>query len=445
MRISCISVILSMSSRFLLASLLASVIVIPTTTAQLPLTKAPVPSLWDLVSSNHDLFTMETAMMLADVSVLSSSNNNNKDTQNYTLLAPDNEAFGKVNGKYLQVEWARYLRAMMEYHILPGSIITHDLVLRRNITVIKVPTLFTGKFVLLTDDDPFTFNDRGMIVDGNIPASNGVLHELNNVLIPPTMQYSLLEQLEDYPGTSIFFSLLSQAQAYDDDNNNKLLDNPGPWTVFVPSNRAFANYDIEELLRSKDKLLAMVRSHITDNIVLAYQQQQSHNTIVTTLSGETVAVTSEGIVYPALTFQEVDTLASNGVWHLIDTLLIPESLLISLIPVEPENANNNDNMSEPPLSTDISRSTSRQGSHNIYNATQATNSTLQQQTPAPLGRECNDLELAFAPDCCPLRDVTFEAFCISIFNRPSYNSSGMIEAHAPWIGSYPIAGRSVPP
>jgi uncharacterized surface protein with fasciclin (FAS1) repeats len=420
-------------SRFLLASFLALVITTPTITAQVPTNPptsevpvmeppVPVPTLWDLVTLDRDFLTLETAMMLADVTVLAA----NSSGQNYTLLAPDNESFGSVNGKYLQVEWTNYLRAMMEYHILTGSILVDDLIMRHNVTVIMLPTLFTGKFVLLTEDDPFTFNDRGLIIDGNIPASNGVLHKLNSVLIQPSMQFSLMELISQHAETSIFYSLLSQAQALHPEDD--LLDNAGPWTVFVPSNRAFANYDMDTLLSSNENLLAMVRSHVTPNIVLAYQQQ-SYNTLVTMLSQETVQVSSTGMVHPSgATFIEADTMASDGVWHLINTPLSAAHVL-PLIPVDPSSSV----MTETPLST--SRASARQGSN--YTTHNVTNTT---QLPAPLGRECNDLELAYATVCCPLEDIVFQEFCISLFNKPLYNSSGMIEAHEQWIGSYPIDG-----
>jgi len=55
--------------------------------------------------------------------------------------------------------------------------------------------------------------------------------------------------------------------------------------------------------------------------------------------------------------------------------------------------------------------------------------------------ECDPMETKFAPACCPLTDEMYEEFCVSLFNRPLYISSGMIEAHEPWInpGGYNIA------
>ena len=55
--------------------------------------------------------------------------------------------------------------------------------------------------------------------------------------------------------------------------------------------------------------------------------------------------------------------------------------------------------------------------------------------------ECDEMEAAFAPSCCPIEDPSFESFCASLFERPHYNSTGMLEQHEPWIGKYDIDGN----
>lgn len=55
---------------------------------------------------------------------------------------------------------------------------------------------------------------------------------------------------------------------------------------------------------------------------------------------------------------------------------------------------------------------------------------------------CDDLEAAFAPVCCsPPLDPSFADFCGRLFSRLSYNSSGIIEQQAEWIGHYDIVGE----
>ena len=52
---------------------------------------------------------------------------------------------------------------------------------------------------------------------------------------------------------------------------------------------------------------------------------------------------------------------------------------------------------------------------------------------------CDPMEQAFAPDCCPMIDPMFATFCASLMERSHYSSTGMLEAHEPWIGGYGIA------
>lgn len=66
-------------------------------------------------------------------------------------------------------------------------------------------------------------------------------------------------------------------------------------------------------------------------------------------------------------------------------------------------------------------------------ATTATTTIREQDT------ECDAMERAFAPSCCPLEDPSFAEFCEALFDRSHEVSTGMLEAHEPWIGGYGIA------
>ena len=310
-----------------------------------------LPTLWELVTSNRDYLTLETAMILADVVVLSDTSttvtSNGTSTNNsYTLLAPDNDAFAMVPGKYLGVQWTSYLRAMMEYHILPGTIMVDAFILheKKNQTSLAMPTLFVGKNMMLTEDDPITFDDVSMIVDGNYEASNGVLHKVNTVLQVPTMRFSLMEQISQRDDTTIFYNFLLQAKSlYQQQRRPEgkhaltFFDDPGPWTLFVPTNEAFAKYNTEALFRSIERLVSTMLNHVTQHVVLAYQQQH-YNTVVTTMANDAIMVSSSGIVDQHASFVEADILASDGVWHLMNDLLWPDHMIGMVnVPAEDED------------------------------------------------------------------------------------------------------------
>ncbi|CAB9503499.1 beta-induced protein ig-h3 [Seminavis robusta] len=414
---------------------------------QLPMVQASlsVPSLVNILNMNHDFFTFRAAMKLSGFwseLALYTVNDTTNDTSStttssgYTLLAPDNEAFEKIAGKYLEPDWQPYLLALVEYHIVVGTFLSDQLVERGEGATFA--TLFGGKNVTLTEGDPLIFNDDGMLMDGNLVASNGVVHHLNSVLKPPNMQLSLLEQLALDPTVSIFYELLQMAAS---DNNNDWaaallpsVDNEGPFTLLVPHNDAFADYDYQTL--TNESATATVRNHIIlDAIVMAYQQQQP--TVVVTLNGESLLVDSTGIPDFGIQFHssQKDTLASDGVWHIVDTVIWPAEVFddaldfVEDLVFEEQDMANTTNATNSTLSRFLQRGTRTLTEYN-FTTVMADDNTW----------DCDPLEQEFAPSCCPLRDLQFEEFCISLFGRAHYNSTGMIEAHAPWIGEYGVDG-----
>jgi len=107
------------------------------------------------------------------------------------------------------------------------------------------------------------------------------------------------------------------------------LKSEGPFTVFAPTDEAFANLPdgtVESLLlpENKDQLVAILTYHVVAGEVLAADVVTL--TEATTVNGENVDIRVEdGAVYVNdATVVATDIMASNGVIHVIDTVLIPE-------------------------------------------------------------------------------------------------------------------------
>jgi uncharacterized surface protein with fasciclin (FAS1) repeats len=108
------------------------------------------------------------------------------------------------------------------------------------------------------------------------------------------------------------------------------LTGEGPFTVFAPTNEAFAKLPagtVEELLKpeSKDKLVAILTYHVVAGKVVAADVVTL--TEATTLEGSTVAISASeaGVKVNDANVIATDIEASNGVIHVIDTVLIPAS------------------------------------------------------------------------------------------------------------------------
>ncbi len=105
------------------------------------------------------------------------------------------------------------------------------------------------------------------------------------------------------------------------------LKGPGPYTVFAPTDEAFAKLPegtVEGLLEDPDALRAILLYHVVEGEVPA--ADVVNLTEATTVNGATVDIMVDGstVMVNDATVTTADVFASNGVIHVIDTVLIPE-------------------------------------------------------------------------------------------------------------------------
>ena len=108
-----------------------------------------------------------------------------------------------------------------------------------------------------------------------------------------------------------------------------VLSSKGPFTVFAPTNEAFAKLPkgtVESLLKpeNKDKLIAVLKYHVVPGKVMAKDvvkvdsaKTAQGSSVTVTVEGKTVKVDNAKVI-------KTDIEASNGVIHVIDTVIIPE-------------------------------------------------------------------------------------------------------------------------
>ena len=104
----------------------------------------------------------------------------------------------------------------------------------------------------------------------------------------------------------------------------------GPFTVFAPTDEAFAKLPagtVETLLKpeNKDKLKAILLYHVVPGSVTAEQVAKLNGRSVKTLQGSSIKVkTAHGVQVDNAKVTQTDIHASNGVIHVIDTVLMPK-------------------------------------------------------------------------------------------------------------------------
>lgn len=103
------------------------------------------------------------------------------------------------------------------------------------------------------------------------------------------------------------------------------LSGPGPFTVFAPTDDAFAKLPegtVEGLLEDKEQLTKILTYHVVPGKVMAADVQSLDT--ATTVEGSDLKIdASSGVKVNDATVTQADIEADNGVIHVIDTVLLP--------------------------------------------------------------------------------------------------------------------------
>ncbi len=103
------------------------------------------------------------------------------------------------------------------------------------------------------------------------------------------------------------------------------LKGPGPFTVFAPTDEAFAKLpkaDLDALLADKAKLTKVLTYHVVSGTVLAANVVKLKE--AKTVEGHSVRIdTSNGVKVDGANVVKTDVMASNGVIHVIDAVIFP--------------------------------------------------------------------------------------------------------------------------
>ena len=120
----------------------------------------------------------------------------------------------------------------------------------------------------------------------------------------------------------IFTTLLAAADAA---NLTSVLYNEGPFTLFAPTDDAFAalpDGTVENLLKNPKELAKVLKYHLVKGNVLS--SDLNNGSSVATVLGSPVSInTTEGVLINNAKVIQADVEASNGVIHVIDKVLLP--------------------------------------------------------------------------------------------------------------------------
>ena len=156
-----------------------------TTAAPAPETTAAAPG--DIVavaSGNEDFSTLVAAVQAAGlVETLQGAGP-------FTVFAPTNEAFAKLPAglvdKLLLPENKDVLVKILTYHVVSGKVMAAD------VTAGDVPSVEGSTIKVTVDGGTVKLNDSATVVATDVEASNGVIHVIDTVILPPDVDPSAL-------------------------------------------------------------------------------------------------------------------------------------------------------------------------------------------------------------------------------------------------------------
>lgn len=240
----------------------------------------------------------------------------------YTVFAPTDEALGALPAEtvsYLLSPQGLYeLTQILLYHVVPGEVRSTDL------TDGPLVTLAGAAIDVSTTDGVSLNGDTGVAVP-DIIARNGTVHVINKVLLPPSL--NLVGTATEAGSFATLLTAATAAGLVDP------LNGAGPFTVFAPSDAAFAKLPpatVSYLLSPENvaELAALIKYHVLDGRVFSNELGPVLGQPIPTLSGGILTISAEG--GPNVNGAPIvatDIQASNGVIHVVDEVILPNATI----------------------------------------------------------------------------------------------------------------------
>jgi transforming growth factor-beta-induced protein len=298
-----------------------------------------LPNIVELAESVKDLSTLVSAVVAADLADTLSS------PGPFTVFAPTNAAFnalpdGTVDS-LMKPENKAQLVDVLTYHVLPEEVTTHTL--REGLyskKTVEGKTLkiqrssYAGRGQLRVgpedcNDNPVQ-NCLVSVTSVDNMASNGVVHIVRGVIpFPADPLPNIVELAESVADLSTLVAAVVAGDLVD------TLSSPGPFTVFAPTNEAFAALPastLDDLMKPENKgqlvdiltyHVLPVKAAVADLDLFQPSTTVEGKPLHITKWGSTVKVGSSLRSEDLRTVTGPDNMANNGVAHIIDGVLLP--------------------------------------------------------------------------------------------------------------------------
>ncbi|SKC63969.1 fasciclin domain-containing protein [Ohtaekwangia koreensis] len=286
----------------------------------------PSQTIVEIAQGNSDLSSLLAALSKYP-DLVSTLSGNGK----YTVFAPTNTAFNNLLSAIGQSSIndvpEDVLKNILQYHVITSGAVKSTQLANGDIEAAN------GEDIRVTVTGGVKLNSTVNVTTADIEATNGVIHVIDAVLVPPSVKPIVGTIVAPAYFNKNFTTLIAAVQAADPSILTTLLGN-GPsnkkLTLFAPTNAAFTAAGITTL-PDKATLDAVLTYHVIDDEVRAAELPSGSAAIVT-LGGE-FYLSNNGangvFINGTSKVTATDIAGSNGVVHVIDRTLIPPAKTIA--------------------------------------------------------------------------------------------------------------------
>jgi uncharacterized surface protein with fasciclin (FAS1) repeats len=246
----------------------------------------------------------------------------------FTVFAPVNAAFSAFTNPN-----SNDLNAILSNHVIAGAAAFSSGLTNSYVTTAAANADGDMLSMYINTDDGVTINGSSNVAAADIVATNGVIHAVDAVIDLPTVVTfavadpnfsTLVTALTELTPATDFVSVLSTPTG----------TAPAPFTVFAPTNDAFAAL---AAIPEEDVLTQVLQHHvITGANVRSSDLTPDGDTVATTLEGDSMTITlpgsgdniadvTDGAGNPGIGIIAVDVQANNGVIHVLNQVMIPDT------------------------------------------------------------------------------------------------------------------------
>ncbi|MBT8177664.1 MAG: fasciclin domain-containing protein, partial [Eudoraea sp.] len=254
------------------------------------------------------------------------------DNTDFTVFAPVNSAFAAFSNPN-----NNELDNILSNHVIVGAAAASSGLSNSYLNTAGENGDGDNLSIYINTDNGVTLNGVSTVAAADIVATNGIIHAVDAVIdIPTVVTFAVAD-----PTFAPLVTALTEGTP--DTDFVTVLNGNGPFTVFAPTNTAFDNLltalNLSEVTEIEQGLLTSVLNHhVVSGNIRSGDLNNPGDTVAPTLEGDNITITlpgtdngvniadvTDGAGNSGIGIIAVDVQAGNGVIHVLDTVLLPDT------------------------------------------------------------------------------------------------------------------------